>query len=244
MHEKAILLWESLFSCPIAVVINGVTIFIAKFQSVNLDLTPDFKNYKRMENINRQELAFEKFDAYNQKDPNSILWDGISYPREYFLSLKLHEWVVKIDPAAGEALLLASRSQHIGRWEIPRDSYPLGRESYLKWRRDLAHHHAQIAAEILKESGYHEEEIDRVQQIILKKKIKQDSDVQTMENALCLVFLAYQYEAFHPLHDAEKVVNILRKSLLKMDEVGHQFALTLNYSEEGLAHVRSALSLI
>ncbi len=197
-----------------------------------------------MEEINRQAVAFEKFDAYNQKDPNSIVWEGTTHPREYFLALKLHEWILRINPEASEALLLASRSQHIGRWEIPRDSYAPGREPYLKWRRDLAHYHAQKTAEILMDSGYSEEEIARVQEIILKKRLKLDSDVQTMENALCLVFLAFQYEEFHQLHSAEKVVNILRKSLLKMDGTGHQFALGLNYTPEGLTHIKEALSLL
>ncbi|MEJ5962221.1 DUF4202 domain-containing protein [Pedobacter immunditicola] len=197
-----------------------------------------------MEEVNKQETAFKKFDAYNQKDPHSMVWEGVIYPREYFLALKLHEWVTKINPAANEALLLASRCQHIGRWEIPRESYAPGRESYLKWRKDLAHYHAQKAGEILQDSGYSEEEISRVQEIILKKKLKLDSDVQTMENALCLVFLAFQYEEFHQQHNHEKVVNILRKSLLKMDEAGHQLALTLNYSPEGLGYIKEALSLV
>jgi hypothetical protein len=195
-----------------------------------------------MEEINKQAIAFNKFDAYNQRDPHSIVWEDETYPREYFLALKLHEWVLKIKPDASEALLLASRCQHIGRWEIPRESYAPGREPYLKWRRDLAHYHAQIAAEILTDAGYDEPEISRVQEIILKKKIKVDSEVQTMENALCLVFLAFQYEAFHQQHDQEKVVNILRKSLLKMDQTGHQFALTLDYTPKGLAYIKEALS--
>ena len=195
-----------------------------------------------MEHTDKLAIALTKFDAYNQKDPHRIVWEGETYPREYFLALKLHGWVLKIKPEASEALLLASRSQHIGRWEIPRDSYAPGREPYLKWRRDLAHYHAQLAGGMLKEAGYDEQEISRVQEIILKKKIKVDSDVQTMENALCLVFLAFQYEEFHPLHDQEKVVNILRKSLLKMDQTGHQFALTLDYSPKGLSYIQEALS--
>jgi hypothetical protein len=197
-----------------------------------------------MEEINKQETAFNRFDAYNQQDPHHVIWEGISYPREYFLALKLHEWVLKIKPDASEALLLASRCQHIGRWEIPRDSYAPGRDAYLKWRRDLAHGHAQKAKDILESCGYDAQEIERVQQIILKKKLKLDSDVQTMENALCLVFLAFQYEDFHPLHEHDKVVNILRKSLLKMDETGHRFALTLTYSPTGLAYIQEALSLL
>lgn len=188
--------------------------------------------------------AFQLFDSYNQKDPHSFTWDGEVYPQEYFLALKLYDWVLKLDPNASESLLLASRCQHIGRWEIPRDSYPDGREAYLKWRRDLAAFHAETAAKILAEVGYNEEEIVRVRQIVLKQKIKVDAEVQTMENALCLVFLEFQYEDFYPKHPADKVVNILRKSLLKMDSHGHAFALKLNYYEIALQYIKEALELI
>lgn len=190
------------------------------------------------------EIAFEKFDQYNLQDPNLFIWEGLSSPREYFLSLKLYDWVIQLAPDAGEELLLASRSQHIGRWEIRRNSYPAGREAYLQWRRDLALYHAEKAAALLSASGYAAETISRVQQIILKKKIKVDAEVQVMENALCLVFLQYQYEDFHPGYEEEKVVNILRKSLLKMDGNGHAFALKLNFSEKGLYYVKEALKLL
>jgi hypothetical protein len=191
--------------------------------------------------MDKLQIAFNKFDAYNSKDPNSLRWEGTTYAREHFLALKLYDWVIKIAPDATEELLLASRSQHIGRWEVPRSSYPEGREAYLKWRKDLALGHAQKAGLILQESGYDTAQIERVQQIILKKKIKVDPEVQVMENALCLVFLQYQYEDFHPLHEAEKVITILRKSLLKMDGTGHAFALGLTYSDQGLAYIQEAL---
>jgi hypothetical protein len=188
--------------------------------------------------------AFQAFDKYNKKDPHIFVWGDLSYPQEYFLALKLYDWVLKLAPEASEELLLASRSQHIGRWEIPRESYPEGREAYLKWRKDLALFHADKASDAMKETGYSDEQIARVRQIILKQKIKVDADVQTMENALCLVFLEFQYEEFYPKHPAEKVINILRKSLLKMDDYGHQFALTLNYSETGLFYINEALKNI
>jgi hypothetical protein len=194
--------------------------------------------------MTEQELAFQKFDAYNQKDPHTFIWGGVSYPQEYFLALKLHEWVIKLNPDASEALLLASRSQHIGRWEIPRESYPEGREAYLKWRKDLALFHAEKVSVIMKEVGYSDEQIARVKQIILKQKLKVDADVQTMENALCLVFLEFQYEDFFPKYSSDKIVNILRKSLLKMDSHGHQFALTLKFSEKGLHYINEALNSI
>ncbi|MHB8206548.1 DUF4202 domain-containing protein [Mucilaginibacter sp.] len=188
--------------------------------------------------------AFNEFDNYNQKDPHVFTWDSLSYPQEYFLALKLYEWVLKLNPDADEELLLASRSQHIGRWEIPRESYPDGREAYLKWRKDLALFHAEKASSIMQEVGYDDEQIARVRQILLKQKLKVDADVQTMENALCLVFLEFQYEDFYPKHSPEKVVNILRKSLLKMDSHSHQFALGLKYSEKGLAYINEALNNI
>ncbi|SDP06514.1 protein of unknown function [Mucilaginibacter sp. OK268] len=194
--------------------------------------------------MNKLNAAFEQFDAYNQKDPNTFTWENISYPQEYFLAIELYNWVNKLDPNASEELLLASRSQHIGRWEIPRNTYPEGREAYLKWRKDLAQYHAEKTAAIMENVGYDPEQIARVRQILLKQKIKVDHDVQTMENALCLVFLQFQYEDFHPKYEAEKVINILKKSLLKMDAQGHQFALTLPYSDQGFHYIQEALKLI
>lgn len=187
------------------------------------------------------DLAFAQFDSYNQQDPNRFSWAGETFPQEYFLSLKLCEWVKQLDPAASEPLLLASRSQHIGRWESPRESYPMDREGYLRWRKELAQHHASVAARLLADVGYDQPHIEEVTQIILKKKIKVNSDVQTIENALCLVFLQYQYEAFFTKYE-DKIVNILRKSLLKMDAHGHSFALRLPYSERGLHFIQLALA--
>ncbi|MEO6851154.1 MAG: DUF4202 domain-containing protein [Mucilaginibacter sp.] len=184
--------------------------------------------------------AFKQFDSYNKNDPNVFIWESVSYPQEYFLALKLFEWVNKLAPNAGEELLLASRCQHMGRWEIPRHSYPDGRESYLKWRKDLALYHAEKATAIMENVGYSDGEVSRVRQIILKQKIKVDKDVQVMENALCLIFLEFQYEDFHPKHSPEMVINILKRSLLKMDSHGHQFALGLTYSEKGLLYIMEA----
>lgn len=196
--------------------------------------------------MNKLDIAFQLFDDYNKQDPRSFTWEGITYPQEYFFALKLYEWVLKLNPNADEELLLASRSQHIGRWEIPREDYPEGREAYLKWRRDMAQHHAHIVAGLMIKAGYSEQQIERVKQIILKQRIKVDADVQTMENAVCLVFLEFQYEDFRKRYenDPEKMIDILRKSLLKMDAYGHGFALQLPYSAGGLELVQQAVERI
>jgi len=193
--------------------------------------------------MNKLDAAIELFDTYNKQDPRTFVYGGSSYPQEYFFAIKLYDWVLKLDADASEELRLASRSQHIGRWEIPRDSYPEGREPYLKWRKNLALHHAHIASALMQEAGYGDEQIDRVKQIVLKQRIKVDAEVQTIENALCLVFLEFQYEEFckKHAHDPDKIVNILRKSLLKMDAHGHSFALNLPYSDNGLQLIKAAL---
>lgn len=192
------------------------------------------------------EEAFKLFDEYNLRDPRSITWKNAIYPQEYAYSLMLNERVLSLQPASSEELLLASRSQHIGRWEISRESYPEGRESYLKWRKDLAQHHASVSGLLMKQAGYAEAKIARVQEIILKKKIKQDAEVQIMENALCLIFLEHQYEDIRMkyIDDPEKMINILYKSLLKMDAHGHSEALLIKFTDEGLALVQKAIERI
>jgi hypothetical protein len=191
----------------------------------------------------KRDQALAAFDAYNSTDPHLFEWAGTQYPRELFFAQRLYEWVLRLCPDASEPLILASRSQHIGRWEVPRNSYPEGRAGYLAWRRDLMNHHADKAGEILRSLGYEETVIDRVRAIISKNGIKRDPDVQVMENGLCLVFLQYQYEDFHKAN-ADKIVDILKKSLLKMDTAGRRAALSLSYSEQGLVFIKEALAQI
>ena len=191
--------------------------------------------------MSKLDKAFELFDDYNKRSPERVVWENVEYPIEYFYALKLYEWVKKLDPNADESLLLASRCQHIGRWEIARKSYPDGRVGYLKWRSDLSKYHAGIATEILASVGYDEEAINRVKQIVLKQRLKSDADVQTMENALCLVFLQYQYDDLIAKMTEEKMIDILRKTWGKMSDPGQEAALSLQYSDVGRDLILKAL---
>lgn len=191
--------------------------------------------------MTKLEQAFELFDEYNKQGPERLVWNGESFPAEFFYAVELYNWVRKIEPDANEFLLLASRSQHIGRWEIPRSDYPEGRTGYLKWRSDLGKFHAAKAGEILEGVGYTTEEIERVQQIIQKQRLKLDADVQVIENALCLVFLEFQYDDLIRKLSEEKMINVLRKTWKKMSKAGHDAALKLEYSPEGSALIAKAL---
>jgi hypothetical protein len=192
--------------------------------------------------VDKLAAALAAFDRENARDPNVIVVDGAPRPRELVDAERLSAWVEKLAPGAPEALRLAARCQHLCRWEIPRGSYPEGRIGYLEWRKALSRMHADKAAGILRALGYDDATVERVRAINQKRALKQDPDVQTMEDALCLVFLEFEAEEFAAKHPEEKVVDILRKTWRKMSERGHAEALRLPLSAPVKALVEQALS--
>jgi hypothetical protein len=171
------------------------------------------------------EAAIRRFDAENARDPN--LENG--RPRELLYAHRLTGWVLQLCPDASEELRLAARCQHIRRWEIPRDSYPMTRAGYLKWRADLKIFHAQKAGEILRETGCDETVIRRVQDLNLKKNFPADPESRVLEDALCLVFLQFQLADLAGKTDEDKTINALRKSWAKMSGAGRAEALKLDF---------------
>ena len=174
--------------------------------------------------------AIGLMDEYNKRDPRRIRVGGEDLPTEYFLALSLGDWVRKLDPAAGEPLLLAARCQHIGRWEIARDEYPEGRNGYFRWRKALARHHAEVAGTLLARAGYGPELIAEVQGMVRKEQLGSDPRVQVLEDGLCLVFLQHQFEEFSGGVTEEKMTDILRKTWKKMSPAAREAASSLSYS--------------
>ncbi|MBK8395397.1 MAG: DUF4202 domain-containing protein [Leptospiraceae bacterium] len=185
--------------------------------------------------------AIEVFDLENAKDPNKIELNGKEEPYELVYSKWLSEWVNKLNPQCSEELRLAARCQHIKRWEISRSKYPNGKKGYLQWKKELAEFHAKEAANILSQLGYDSQTIERVNSINLKKNLKTDSEVQTIEDALCLVTLQYQIESFSTKHEDEKMIDIIRKTWAKMSEQAKSEALKLQYSERVLKLIQKAI---
>lgn len=173
--------------------------------------------------------ALRRFDAANAADPNVETVNGQPQPRELIYAQWLTDWVLKLAPKASEALRLAARCQHICRWEIPRDSYPLDKPGYLKWRADLKKFHAKKSGQILRDVGYDEATIQRVQELNLKKNHPKDPEVCVLEDALCLVFLEHQLTPLAAKADDEKMINALQKSWKKMTPAARTEALKLNY---------------
>lgn len=185
--------------------------------------------------------AYALFDAANAQDPHMILVDGKEHPKELAFARRLTKAVLKLDPDASEYLRLASRSQHICRWEIPRNTHPMGRAGYLKWRALLKKFHAEKSGEILREVGYDEQTIERVRDLNLKKNLKTDPDCQTLEDALCLVFLEHQFDALIADTEEEKMLGIVRKTWAKMSPHGQEAASSLDFSEQAQAVLEKSL---
>jgi Domain of unknown function (DUF4202) len=189
----------------------------------------------------RFEAALSRFDQENAKDPNLEQSGGRSVPRELLYAQWLTDWVLRLCPEASESLRLAARCQHLCRWMVPRDSYPMTRPGYLKWREDLKHFHAEKAGAILREVGYSEETTARVQSLNLKKNFPRDPEGRVLEDALCLVFLERQLADLAGKSTDDKMINALRKSWNKMTPAAHALALGIPYGPREKALLEQAL---
>ena len=192
--------------------------------------------------MNKFQKAITLIDQVNAEDPIKEVVDGKEIAKELLYSIRMTEKLDRFDPESSEAMKLAVRAQHIGRWKIPRSDYPMDRVGYLRWREELKKMHADMAAEILQEAGYDEEIIERTKFLIRKKQLKTDPDTQTMEDVICLVFLEYYFEEFAAKHESAKIIDILQKTWAKMSEKGHRAALQLPFSPSSLELVKEAIT--
>jgi hypothetical protein len=185
--------------------------------------------------------ALAAIDAENAHDPNTISVDGTDRPKELAHAEMVSPRVTTLRPDASTELLLAARGHHLRRWEVPRSSYPTGRAGYLRWRRNLHDRHARELGEILAACGYDDATIARVRSIVKKERLRTDPEVQTFEDALCLVFLQTQLAGVAGRLDEDKMVSVLAKSIAKMSEQGRAAALALDLAPSERRLVERAL---
>lgn len=190
------------------------------------------------ESADRLRECLDRFDAANAEDPRGEA-DGT--PKELAYGRRMSAWLERLAPDASEEVRLAVRAQHIRRWEIPRDSYPKGRTAYLKWRRALGVHHADLAGSIMRDCGYASDTVRRVQAIIRKERFKTDPWAQQLEDVACLVFLDHYFEPFVDEQDPDAIIKILRRTWLKMSAVGQRAALKIDYTPRCKDLLESAL---
>lgn len=184
--------------------------------------------------------AVDEFDRYNANDPNRLVWQGRQTTKELLYAQRMSDRLAKFYRNASESLQLAARCQHIGRWEIPRSSYPLTRKGYLQWRSGLKMHHANIAEKILTSCGYDMTTIQRVRDLVLKKGLQTDAECQVLEDVVCLVFVEHYLAEFSAQHEEEKVVDIIRKTLKKMSAACQTAVVELGVAPHLLDLIRRA----
>ena len=178
------------------------------------------------------EDAFAAIDAENAGDPNG---------RELDHAERAVAWVRRLRHDAPDELLLAARGHHVRRWEIPRSEEPEGRAGYLRWKRRLQQHHADVLGRVLVGSGF---DVARVQAIVRKERLKSDPDVQSLEDALALVFLETQLGELGEKLDDDHLVDVLAKTLRKMTPDGRAAAASLAYDDHGRALVERAVAAV
>ena len=189
-------------------------------------------------------------DAANAADPRSH--DG--EPLALAQGRRAEEWVVRLDPEASDALRLAARAHHLRRWALPRSDYPEGRAGYLRWRKVQRERHARDLAAILDEAGVDGPVSARAAQIVAKRGLGSDPEVQTFEDAVSLAFLETElHSVLDRLADDAKAADIVAKTLAKMSAAGREQAAAVAagldersrriVAEAGTAFARSAASL-
>lgn len=167
------------------------------------------------------------FAIHHAADPRTIERDGVTTTVSVDYHARVESWLVRIAPDAPEAVRLAALAQHVRRWEVPRSSAPEGLAGYKRWRSELARRQADIAAATLAQVGYDDATIARVGDILVKKRLRSDPDVQLLEDAVCLRFLEDELATFAEGRDDDAVVAIIRKTWDKMSERGRAAALAL-----------------
>lgn len=173
----------------------------------------------------RLAAALAAIDDANADDPNTFA----DQPLALVEGRTAHEWTLRLDPTAPEPVQLAARAHHLRRWVVPRDSYPVGRRGYLRWRRDQQHRHAGELSAMLTAAGYDGATAERAALIVTKRGLGSDPDVQLFEDAVALTFLETQLASVRDkLADDAKLVGVLAKTLGKMSARGRAAAARID----------------
>ena len=194
------------------------------------------------ETSERLAAALRRFDQENSQDPNFHVVDGARLPRELVYARWLGQWVLKLEPGASEVLRLAAHGAHLRRWEIPRSAYPATRAGYLRWRQELKEFHAQKAADILRNLGYADTVIARVEGLISKRAFPNDPESRVLEDALCLLFLEHQFAELAAKSADDKMINAVQKTWKKMSTKAQEIARGLPYGARERDLLTRALS--
>lgn len=179
----------------------------------------------------RLDHAFQAIDAANALDPNED--DG--KPANLLYGQRMTEQQQHLFPDASDALRIACRGQHIERWLLPRDAYPMDRAGYLQWRQEQGRRHAERIAGIMSDAGYGEDDIAQARKMLTKQGLKRDAEVQALEDVICFTFIRWYLGDFMTEHADKGVPKIIEKTARKMSPENRARALEEFPMPEALA---------
>lgn len=168
--------------------------------------------------------ALDRIDQANADDPNQFEGEPLALTQ----GRRAHEWVLRLAPDAGAELQVAARAHHLRRWELPRADFPDGRDGYLRWRREQKKAHAELLSVLLVADDVFPVHRLRAVDIVQKKGLGSDQEVQIFEDAVCLTFIETQFvTTTDKLADDDKMVEVVAKTLRKMSPAGIEAAGTI-----------------
>lgn len=180
-------------------------------------------------------------DAAHAQDPERTA-DGDA--AELVYADRIEAEVRRLVAQPGPDLLLAARCQHLERWAIPRNAFPIDKPGYLAWRKAVHARQGERAEALLLKAGYDPASAARVRRWVAKLDPR-SAEGQALEDAACLVFLSHEIAGFateHPDYTAEKFVDIIRKTWRKMSANGRSLALAIPFADPLASLVKQATS--
>jgi tRNAThr (cytosine32-N3)-methyltransferase len=192
--------------------------------------------------MNAYQLARAAIDKAHSADPKQSP-EGL--PAELVYADRMEAWLLRLLPEAPELLRLGARAQHLERWSVPRDSFPLDKVGYHAWRKSLYVKQADRAQELLLAAGVPEAEARELHTWVSKTDLRLNAGTQALEDAACLVFLESEIADFarqHADYTEEKFITILRRTWAKMSEPARGLALSIPLSDPLAALVRKAVA--
>jgi tRNAThr (cytosine32-N3)-methyltransferase len=188
------------------------------------------------------EKARALIDQAHAADPKKAA-DG--RPAELVYADAMERWVAQAAAEPTPILRLAARCQHLERWSVPRNSFPLDKPGYHAWRKSLYKKQADRARELLLQAGVPAAEAEEAATWVSKTGLKTNPGTQALEDAACLVFLDTEIPGFaslHPEYTREKYIDIIRKTWRKMSPRGQELALGIPLPPDLAALVKEAVA--
>ncbi|MFW5829106.1 MAG: DUF4202 domain-containing protein [Planctomycetota bacterium] len=176
--------------------------------------------------------ARSTIDAANAADPQG---DALAYADA------IEHWLGRLVPEPSPALHIAARGQHLERWAIPREDYPMDRPGYHRWRMAVHARQGERAVALL-QGIVGPELAERVSDLV-SKRADDDPEGQALEDAACLVFLDRELEDFdavHPGYSDQQYLRIFRRTVKKMSPAALALATEITLPPRFAALLRVA----